>query len=87
MGIAESRILMPNKNGQIIEMYDNVVLVAESKIRLDKILVDGKGQGHLSGEYVIKARTIMAESGVISLIFKIDTKTRELIGNIQIESR
>jgi len=29
----------------------------------------------------------MSESGVVSLIFKIDTKTRELIGNIQIESR
>jgi hypothetical protein len=29
----------------------------------------------------------MAESGVVSLIFKVDTKSRELIGNIQIESR
>lgn len=87
MGIAETRILMPHNNGHIIEMYDNVVMVSDGKIKLDTILVDGKGQGHLSGEYVIKARGIMAESGVVSLIFKIDTKTRELIGNIQIESR
>ncbi len=29
----------------------------------------------------------MAESGVVSLVFKVDTKTRELVGNIQIESR
>ena len=35
----------------------------------------------------MKARGIMAENGVISLIFKIDTKSKELIGNIQIESR
>ena len=29
----------------------------------------------------------MAQEGVVALIFKIDTKTRELVGNIQIESR
>jgi mRNA degradation ribonuclease J1/J2 len=29
----------------------------------------------------------MAENGVVSLIFKVDTKTRELVGNLQIESR
>lgn len=29
----------------------------------------------------------MAQNGVVSLIFKIDTKTNELVGNIQIESR
>ncbi len=41
----------------------------------------------MSGEYVIKARHIMAQNGIVSLIFKIDTKTSELVGNIQIESR
>lgn len=87
MWIAETRILMPHQNGHIIEMYDNVVMISDGKIKLDTILVDGKWQWHLSGEYVIKARGIMSESGVVSLIFKIDTKTRELIGNIQIESR
>jgi len=29
----------------------------------------------------------MAENGIVSLIFKIDTKSNELVGNIQIESR
>lgn len=87
MWIAETRILMPHQNGHIIEMYDNVVMISNSKIKLDTILVDGKWQWHLSGEYVIKARGIMSESWVVSLIFKIDTKTRELIWNIQIESR
>lgn len=87
MWMPNERILMPNLNGNIIEMYDDVVLVSNEKLKLDKILVDGKWKWHLSGEYVIKARGIMAESGVVSLIFKIDTKTKELIWNIQIESR
>jgi mRNA degradation ribonuclease J1/J2 len=36
---------------------------------------------------VIKARQIMAQDGIVSLIFKIDSGTKELVGNIQIESR
>lgn len=36
---------------------------------------------------MIKARNIMATDGVVALIFKIDNKTHELVGNIQIESR
>ncbi|MEI7918892.1 MAG: hypothetical protein WCH65_01400 [bacterium] len=35
----------------------------------------------------MKARHIMAQNGVVSLIFKVDTKSNELVGNIQIESR
>jgi len=87
MWMSESRILMPMKNGEIIEMYDDVVLVWKEKLKLDTILVDGKWKWHLSGEYVIKARSIMAEDWVLALIFKVDAKTKELVWNIQIESR
>ncbi|MDR0860187.1 MAG: ribonuclease J [Candidatus Peribacteria bacterium] len=86
MKIPEEKILLP-KNGQPIELYDEAVLVADKKLKLDTVMIDGKGQGHLSGEYVIKARTIMAQDGVVTLIFKVDTKTHELVGNLQIESR
>jgi len=87
MGMDEERILMPNENGIIIEMYDDVVQVATKKLHLHTILIDGKGRWHLSGEYVVKARQIMAEHGMIGLIFKVDTHTKELVWNIQIESR
>jgi ribonuclease J len=87
MGIPEENIIMPFENGCIIEMYDDVVMIGDQKLKLDTIMIDGKGQGHMSGEYVIKARHIMAQNGAVSLIFKIDTKTNELVGNIQIESR
>lgn len=87
LGMDGDHILMPHENGDVIEIYDDVTLIASQQIKLDKVVVDGKGIGHLSGEYVIKARKIMAESGIVGLIFKVDTKTRELVGNIQIESR
>ncbi len=87
MWMPESNILMPQKNWEIIEMYDDVVLVWKEKLKLDTIMVDGKWKWHLSGEYVIKARSIMAEDWVLALIFKVDAKTKELVWNIQIESR
>lgn len=86
-GIPEEHILMPNENGCIIEMFDNGCRIATEKLDLDTVLIDGKGKGHLSGEYVIKARQIMAHDGAVSLVFKVDATTSELIGNIQIESR
>jgi len=87
MGMPEDRILMPHENGAIIEMYDDVVMISDEKLKLDTILVDGKGKWHLSGEYVVKARHIMAQNGIVSFIIKVDTQTKQLVGNIQIESR
>lgn len=86
-GIPDDHILMPNQNGSIIELYDEGCRIADEKLDLDTVLIDGKGKGHLSGEYVIKARKIMAHDGVVSLIFKIDSQSKELVGNVQIESR
>lgn len=85
--IPDENILMPNENGCIIEMFDNWCRIAEEKLDLDTVLIDGKGKGHLSGEYVIKARQIMAHDGCVTLLFKIDMTTNQLIGNVQIESR
>lgn len=68
-------------------MYDDGVRLSDKTLKLDTILIDGKGIGHLSGEYVMKARNIMGHNGIVALIFKIDSKTKEIVGNVQIESR
>lgn len=87
MGMPSDRIMMPSKNGAMLEIYDDGVIVSDKELKLNTVMIDGKGKGHLSGEYVIKARQIMADAGMVSLIFKIDNQTKELVGNIQIESR
>jgi ribonuclease J len=87
MGRDEEKILMPNENGQIIEMYENGVKISDEKIKLNTVLIDGKGKWHLSWEYVVQARKIMAHDGVLVVTYKIDTNTKEIVGNIQIESR
>jgi ribonuclease J len=86
VGLPDERILMPNENWAIIELYDNGCKISDEKLNLDTVMIDGKGVGHLSGEYVIKARQIMAHDGVIVLVFPIDS-SGALIGNVQIESR
>jgi ribonuclease J len=86
MGMPEEKVFMID-NGAVIELYDAGARIADKKLQLDTVMIDGLGMGHLSGEYVIKARKIMAEDGVLSLVFKVDTKTKDLVGNIQIESR
>jgi mRNA degradation ribonuclease J1/J2 len=43
MGMQEENILMPD-NGQILELYDNIVMVSDKKIKLDTVMIDGKGQ-------------------------------------------
>ncbi len=87
MGMPSNRIMMPKANGAILEIYDDGVRISDEVLKLSTVVVDGKSKQSLSGEYVIKARQIMSEAGIVSLIFKVNNKTLDLIGNIQIESR
>jgi len=87
MGWEEEKILMSNENGTVIEMYQNWIKISDEKIKLNTILIDGKWQWHLSWEYVVQARKIMAHDGVLIITYKIDTNTKEIVWNIQIESR
>ncbi len=85
--IPEEKIMMPAKNWAVIEMYDNGCRISPQTLDIDAVLVDGKWKWHLVWEYVIKARQIMANDGIVNLIFKVDSGSKELVGNIQIESR
>ena len=87
MWMPENNVLMPIHNWSIIEMYDDEVVVSDEKLKLDTVMIDGKWIWHLSWEYVMKARKIMSENWIVSLIFKIDSASKELVWNIQIESR
>lgn len=87
LGWDEEKILMPNENGTVIEMYENWVKLSDERIKLNTILIDGKWQWHLSWEYVVQARKIMAHDGVLIITYKIDTNSKDIVGNIQIESR
>lgn len=74
-------------DGQVIEVDEKAVRISPKKIKLDTVMIDGLWIWNLAWEYVMKARKIMAEDGMITFILKIDSKTKELVWNIQIESR
>lgn len=74
-------------NGSIIEVYSEDVIISENKMKLDQVMIDWLWIWHMSWEYVMKARHIMAEDWMVALIFKVDSKTKDLVWNIQIESR
>lgn len=83
----EDKIIMPNKNWEILEIFENWIQIAKDKLDLQTILIDWKWRWHLSGEYVIQARNIMAHDWVLIITYKIDTQSKDIIWNIQIESR
>lgn len=87
MGMDDNNILMPEGNGAVLEIYKDKIILSPNRLKLDTIIVDGKGIWGLQWEYVSKARKIMSESWVLTFILKIDAQSKNMVGNIQIESR
>jgi len=85
-GIKESNILLLD-NGHIVDFAPNGS-VFKSKIRvpLQEYIVDGNGMG-LMGSHVLWAREQMMNSGVLVLMYKVDKKSKAIIGHIKLETR
>jgi ribonuclease J len=84
-GIPKENIFTP-VNGQLLEISKKGVRIAESKLNLTNILVDGLGIGDVS-EIVLRDRKQMMEHGMIVIISKVKTSTGEILGNPDIISR
>ncbi|NDK08414.1 RNase J family beta-CASP ribonuclease [Candidatus Gracilibacteria bacterium] len=86
IGFPEENVLL-QENGSIIDLAPNqTVFKSRIKMPIQDIIIDGNGIG-TANSHVIKAREKMMDSGVLVIIYKVDTKTKEIIGNIKIESR
>jgi len=85
-GIKESNVLLLD-NGHIVDFAPNGS-VFKSKIRvpLQEYIVDGNGMG-LMGSHVLWAREQMMNSGVLVLMYKVDKKSKAIIGHIKLETR
>ncbi|PZM83853.1 ribonuclease J [Candidatus Gracilibacteria bacterium] len=87
IGMKDSDILMLD-NGNIVDFAPNNGNVFKSKIKvpIQEIIIDGHGMG-LATSHVLKAREKMMNSGVLVLLFKVDKKTKAIMGHIKLESR
>ncbi|MDD3793182.1 MAG: ribonuclease J [Candidatus Gracilibacteria bacterium] len=87
IGMKEDNILML-ENGNIVDFAPNNGNVFKSKIKVPvaEIIIDGHGMG-LATSHVIKAREKMMNSGVLVIMYKVDKKTKAILGHIKLESR
>ncbi|MGL5830985.1 MAG: ribonuclease J [Candidatus Altimarinota bacterium] len=85
LSFARDRMMMV-ENGDVLEMKNGEVKITGEKVQTNYILVDGLGGGDI-GSQVMMDRQILAENGLIVLMFRIDPKTKAMIGDIKVESR
>jgi ribonuclease J len=79
-------IAMLESNGDILEVTKQGVRKSKQKIPANDILVDGLGFGDI-GSKVIQERKIMAESGLLVILFNAYEETKRLISEPDILSR
>jgi len=86
IGMPKDNVLVL-KDGEIIEFdKDRNIKVAEEKLIMNDVYVDGLGIGDVSG-IVIRDRKQMSEHGMLVVISTVDRKTGKLVANPDIISR
>lgn len=86
MGIPEDNVLLLD-NGNIVDFApDGNVFRSRIKAPIQDIIIDGNGIGTATS-HVIKAREKMMNSGVLVLMYKVDAKSKAILGHIKLETR
>jgi ribonuclease J len=75
-------------NGSVIEFdaKKNRPNILPKKVKTDYVFIDGLGVGDV-GQVVLRDRQMLAEDGMFVITVIIDSKTKEIVGNIQVTSR
>ncbi len=74
-------------NGNIINFYsDRSPFVEKKKVDTSYVFIDGLGVGDV-GQVVLRDRQMLSQDGMFVITVIIDSKTKKIIGNIQITSR
>lgn len=86
MGMKEEDILLLD-NGQIVDFGpDGKVFKSKIKAPIQDIIIDGHGIGTVTS-HVIQAREKMMNAWVLVLLFKVDAKSKAILGPLKLESR
>ncbi len=86
-GFKEENILMLD-NGNMVDFAPNNGNVFKSRIKapIQELVIDGHGMW-LANSHVIKAREKMMNAWVLVVAFKVDKKTKAILGYIKLETR
>ncbi|MBI4994498.1 ribonuclease J [Candidatus Peregrinibacteria bacterium] len=85
LGLPEKNTIVV-ENGDIMEIAGGEVHKMHEKANANYIMIDGKGIGDV-GAQVIMDRQIMAENGMMVVLFTVDSKTKKLLKEPDIISR
>ncbi|TSA45251.1 ribonuclease J [bacterium] len=73
-------------NGNILEVQKGKAKVLPKKVDTSYVMVDGLGVGDI-GQVVLRDRQVLSADGMFVITVLLDSKTKEVVGNIQITSR
>ncbi len=74
------------ENGDVMEIQRGEAKRTHEKVSANYIMIDGKGVGDV-GAQIIMDRQIMAENGVLVVLFTADAKTKKLVCDPEVISR
>ncbi len=84
-GFSSKRIAILD-NGSIIEFSKKGSRIRKEKADASYVFVDGLGVGDI-GHVVLRDRQMLSEDGMYVITVLIDSKTKQVVGNMQITSR
>ncbi|MDP1845918.1 MAG: ribonuclease J [Candidatus Moranbacteria bacterium] len=73
-------------NGNILEVQKGKAKILPKKVDTSYVMVDGLGVGDI-GQVVLRDRQVLSADGMFVITVLLDSKTKEVVGNIQITSR
>lgn len=85
VGIPEKDMFVLD-NGNVLEIKNKKASVLSKKIDTSYVFVDGLGIGDV-GQVVLRDRQVLSADGMFMITAIIDSKTKDVVGNIQITSR
>ncbi len=85
IGFPKERIFILD-NGSVLEIHEKKGKILDKKIDTSYVFVDGLGVGDI-GQVVLRDRQVLSADGMFVINVILDTKTKEVLGNIQVTSR
>lgn len=73
-------------NGSVLEVQNRQAKILPKKVDASYVMVDGLGVGDV-GQVVLRDRQVLSADGMFVITVILDSKTKQVVGNIQVTSR
>ncbi len=85
IGFPKERVFVLD-NGAVMEMKTGEAKILPKKADSSYVFIDGLGVGDI-GQVVLRDRQMLSEDGMVVITVIIDSKTKKIVGSVQITSR